>query len=88
MLNGSETLAWFLFALAFLIWTARRRVSHNILNTIPGPKAPSWIYGNIPQYLLSEEYGQHEFQWQEKYGPVYLIKGCLGASSLSDKFHR
>jgi hypothetical protein len=36
--------------------------------------------GHIPQFLLSVEYGKHEFHWQDTYGPVYAIKGCFGAS--------
>ncbi|KAF8186880.1 hypothetical protein K438DRAFT_1835179 [Mycena galopus ATCC 62051] len=57
------------------------RSSRNLVRLIPGPKSPSWIYGNIPQLLLSREYGENEFQWQERYGQVYSIKGYFGASS-------
>jgi hypothetical protein len=38
------------------------------------------IVGHIPELLLSEEYGDHEFHWQEKYGQVYPIQGCFGGS--------
>jgi hypothetical protein len=42
--------------------------------------------GHIPQFLL--EYGKHEFQWQDTYGPVYAIKGCFGASPRPANFLR
>ncbi|KAJ7749821.1 cytochrome P450 [Mycena maculata] len=69
--------------LAVIIWTVRRFfLSPNIIRLIPGPKCTSWLYGHMPQLLLSEEYGEHEFQWQEKYGQVYSIKGCFGEPRL------
>ncbi|KAF8186877.1 hypothetical protein K438DRAFT_1019198 [Mycena galopus ATCC 62051] len=37
---------------------------------------------NIPQLLLSREYGENEFQWQERYGQVYSIKGYFGEPRL------
>ncbi|KAF7328352.1 Cytochrome P450 [Mycena venus] len=37
---------------------------------------------HMPQLLLSMEYGENEFQWQQKYGPVYSIRGCFGESRL------
>jgi hypothetical protein len=40
------------------------------------------LAGNMLELLLSKEYGEHEFQWQEKYGPVYSIKGCFGESAF------
>ncbi|KAJ7100873.1 cytochrome P450 [Mycena belliarum] len=36
----------------------------------------------MPEFLLSEEYGEHEFRWQQVYGPVYSIKGCFGSPRL------
>ncbi|KAJ7477997.1 cytochrome P450 [Mycena galericulata] len=36
----------------------------------------------MPQLLLSGQYGEHEFQWQEMYGQVYSIKGCFGQTRL------
>ncbi|KAF8186856.1 cytochrome P450 [Mycena galopus ATCC 62051] len=58
------------------------RSSRSLVRLIPGPKSPSWIYGNMPQLLLSREYGENEFQWQERYGQVYSIKGCFGEPRL------
>ncbi|KAJ7488981.1 cytochrome P450 [Mycena latifolia] len=62
-------LALYPFALTLFLWTARRLISSQNRLNIRGPKAASWIYGNMPQFLLSREYGEHEFQWQESYGP-------------------
>ncbi|KAJ7436989.1 cytochrome P450 [Mycena galericulata] len=64
-----------------IIWTIRS-LSANLIHLIPGPKSPSWLYGNMPELLLGEEYGVHEFKWQATYGPVYSIKGCFGESRL------
>jgi hypothetical protein len=105
MLITSETLPSWILPLAILIWTFRRRSWRSVVDTIPGPKSPSWIYGtprilrllpglyfitthtgHIPQFLL--EYGKHEFQWQDTYGPVYAIKGCFGASPCLAHFSR
>ncbi|KAJ7635213.1 cytochrome P450 [Roridomyces roridus] len=49
---------------------------------IAGPPSPSWIFGNMLELMLSEQYGDHEFDWQRKYGPVYRLKGCFGADEL------
>jgi hypothetical protein len=38
--------------------------------------------GNMLQLLLPPQYGDHEFTWLKKFGPVYLVKGCFGVSSL------
>ncbi|KAJ6573230.1 cytochrome P450 [Mycena sp. CBHHK59/15] len=63
---------------AWRLQASRRRfISH-----IPGPRAVSWLYGNMPELLLSREYGEHEFQWQKQYGPVYRIKGCFSENRL------
>ncbi|KAJ7749832.1 cytochrome P450 [Mycena maculata] len=82
MPTDSEIIALCLLVVV-IIWTARRfYLSPNLIQLIPGPKCTSWLYGHMPQLLLSEEYGEHEFQWQEKYGPVYSIKGCFGEPRL------
>ncbi|KAJ7689289.1 cytochrome P450 [Mycena rosella] len=78
--NDIGHIALCLVILAILVWAARRSfLSPNIITRIPGPKASSWIYGNMPELLLSKEYGEHEFQWQETYGPVYSLQGCFWA---------
>jgi hypothetical protein len=38
--------------------------------------------GNIPDISVSTIWGEHEFDWQKQYGPVYRIKGCLGVGRL------
>ncbi|KAJ7131397.1 cytochrome P450 [Mycena epipterygia] len=74
------------FAVTMVVWAVRRlrssRKLDNCISSIPGPKSPSWIYGNMPEFLLGQEHGEHEFQWQETYGQVYSIKGCFGESRL------
>lgn len=36
--------------------------------------------GNMLQLILDSPYGKYEFEWQNTYGTVYAIKGCLGVS--------
>ncbi|KAF7341197.1 Cytochrome P450 [Mycena venus] len=66
---------------ALITYLARRWCSRrNLTRVIPGPKGVSLTYGHLPQLLLTPEYGENEFHWQNKYGPVYSIQGCLGGS--------
>ncbi|KAF7376891.1 Cytochrome P450 [Mycena sanguinolenta] len=64
----------------FVLWSALRR--KNALRTIPGPVSPSWIYGNMLEFMLPPTYGQNEFAWQKIYGKVYRIRGCFGQQRL------
>ncbi|KAJ7220841.1 cytochrome P450 [Mycena pura] len=78
-----EFVAACLLALAIISWVARiLSPAQKLSNCIPGPKSPSWTYGNLIDLLLTKEYGEHEFKWQETYGPVYSIKACFGESRL------
>ncbi|KAJ7696718.1 cytochrome P450 [Mycena rosella] len=60
----------------------RRTFTSNTVATIPGPSSRSWIYGNMPQLVLPDHYGEYEFQWQKRYGPLYRVKGCFGEDRL------
>ncbi|KAJ6594703.1 cytochrome P450 [Mycena capillaripes] len=71
----------FIVTVALAAWAVRRSSSRNITH-LPGPKSTSWVYGHMPELLLSEEYGTHEFRWQATYGPVYSMRGCFGESRL------
>ncbi|KAJ7045147.1 cytochrome P450 [Mycena alexandri] len=66
--------------LFFVFLRVRRRPS--IFATLPGPPSPSWVYGNMLQLLLAENYGDHEFQWHKRYGDLYRLKGCFGEDRL------
>ncbi|KAJ7708356.1 hypothetical protein B0H17DRAFT_455089 [Mycena rosella] len=96
MLKETGFLALCLFTVT-IIWVSRRLRSSRRPIAIPGPKPTSWFYGtrhllqrctrlifpgNIYQLFRSKEYGEHEFQWQEMYGPVYSVKGWFGTSRL------
>ncbi|KAJ7455837.1 cytochrome P450 [Mycena latifolia] len=59
-----------------------RLFDSNTVATLPGPPSPSWIYGNMIQLVLAENYGDHEYRWQKQFGPVYRIKGCFGEDRL------
>ncbi|KAF7354135.1 Cytochrome P450 [Mycena venus] len=54
----------------------------NTLRHVAGPPSPSWIFGHILQLILPPQYGDYEFRWQDKFGPVYRIKGCFGEDRL------
>ncbi|KAF8175963.1 cytochrome P450 [Mycena galopus ATCC 62051] len=73
----------FTFAALISVFAAqlmlRRR---NTLRRIVGPPSPSWIFGHMQQLLLTGRYGDHEFQWQKMFGPVYRLKGCFGQDRL------
>jgi hypothetical protein len=57
------------------------------LQTIQSEIMSHFLTGNLPQLLLSKEYGANEFHWQEKYGPVYSIKGCFGVRPSHFRSH-
>ncbi|KAJ7212656.1 cytochrome P450 [Mycena pura] len=38
--------------------------------------------GNMLQLVLAENYGEHEFQWLKRYGPLYRVRGCFGENRL------
>ncbi|KAJ7268974.1 cytochrome P450 [Mycena rebaudengoi] len=63
------------------IWL-RRSTASRILGTLPGPRSPSWVYGNMLQLLCADSYGDYEFRWQQQYGAVYRVKGCFGEDRL------
>ncbi|KAF7330123.1 PAH-inducible cytochrome P450 monooxygenase [Mycena sanguinolenta] len=54
----------------------------SVVGKLPGPPAPSWIYGNLMQLIFPSIYGEFEFEWQKKYGTVYRIKGLFGEDLL------
>ncbi|KAJ7447255.1 cytochrome P450 [Mycena latifolia] len=66
---------------ALLIFVTLRSRSSPV-GRLPGPSAPSWIYGNMLQLVFPSVYGEHEFEWQKTYGPVYRIKGIFGEDRL------
>ncbi|KAJ6601143.1 cytochrome P450 [Mycena vulgaris] len=69
-------------AVLISLWFLHRSSTSNIVATLPGPPSPSWVYGNMKQLQLAENYGDHEFQWQKQYGSLYRMKGCFGTDRL------
>ncbi|KAG7086197.1 hypothetical protein E1B28_002160 [Marasmius oreades] len=66
--------------LARRLWFVRGKLH---VRDIPGPvDNVSWLYGNLPELLLSRPYGKFEFQWQEQYGSIYRFKGCFSEDLL------
>ncbi|CAK5270851.1 unnamed protein product [Mycena citricolor] len=59
---------------------ARRRMRD--VDGLPRPPRESWLFGNLPQLFLPQNYGDHEFGWQAEYGDVYVIHGVLGQSRM------
>ncbi|KAJ7815610.1 cytochrome P450 [Mycena leptocephala] len=68
-----------MIVIATLYYVFRPR---STISSIVGPPHPSWIFGHMLQLMLPLQYGDHEFQWQKTYGPVYRIKGCFGQDRL------
>ncbi|KAH9941518.1 cytochrome P450 [Amylocystis lapponica] len=61
-------------------WYWRRRGKASIAY-IPGPESPSFMLGNFAEFY-QYGVGEHEFRWQEEFGPVYRIKSLLGEDRL------
>ncbi|KAF9259673.1 cytochrome P450 [Marasmius fiardii PR-910] len=89
LLNFSHSLPLILVPLAigvavtiFLdVSRVTRRASK--IQLIPGPvDRASWPYGNLPKLLLTQLYGESEFQWNKQYGSTYRIKGCFSEDIL------
>ncbi|KAJ7159039.1 cytochrome P450 [Mycena crocata] len=75
----ATALAVALFSVLVVYLVLRRQ---SVIVTIPGPSSPSWIFGHMLELMLPPRYGDHEFQWQKIYGPVYRLKGCFGQDRL------
>ncbi|TFK56441.1 cytochrome P450 [Heliocybe sulcata] len=58
-----------------------RRWKSVSISHIQAPRAESFILGNFPEYFQSEV-GECEFQWQERFGAAYRMKGLFGADRL------
>ncbi|KAJ7756852.1 cytochrome P450 [Mycena maculata] len=74
--------AIFAACVAVILIYRRRQRSLNLILNMRGPSNPSWLFGNMRQLMLSDNYGDWEFEWQKEYGPVYRIKGCFGQNRL------
>ncbi|KAF9257261.1 cytochrome P450 [Marasmius fiardii PR-910] len=53
------------------------RRDHHVPDILGPVESASWLYGNLPELLLSQPYGKFEFKWQEQYGSTYRLKGCF-----------
>ncbi|KAJ6601136.1 cytochrome P450 [Mycena vulgaris] len=85
MNEPSQILPWFgacTIVVLASIWLLCRSSESNAVSTLPGPSSSSWVYGNLEQLFLADSYGDHEFQWQKQYGPVYRLKGCFGEDRI------
>ncbi|KAJ6492127.1 cytochrome P450 [Mycena sanguinolenta] len=70
------TLIFAVLSAVFILWSALTG-RKSTLRTIPGPISPSWLYGNLLEFMLPPTYGQNEFAWQKIYGKssAYLGNG-------------
>ncbi|CAK5271730.1 unnamed protein product [Mycena citricolor] len=85
MIHAHFTLASAAAAIAFLALHICRKAARRRTGDIAGLRGPpreSWLFGNLAQLLFSRNYGDYEFQWQESYGDVYVIRGVLGQTRL------
>ena len=74
------SLGWFFVSVARLLWN-QFRVS-SLLKHVPGPKAPSWLWGCELQVHESAP-GVSYVRWKQQYGDVVQYKGALGVSVMS-----
>ncbi|KAF8193097.1 cytochrome P450 [Mycena galopus ATCC 62051] len=80
-MDYATTFAGFI-AVLLPMWTYFVLRRSSAIRNIPGPPSPSWIFGNMLQLLLPPQYGDNEFAWIKKFGPVYSLKGCFGQNRL------
>ncbi|KAJ7292658.1 cytochrome P450 [Mycena rebaudengoi] len=71
-----------LLVVPVFILSLLRYLRQSAVASIPGPSAPSWIYGNMLEFVFPSINGEHEFRWQKQYGPTYRIKGVFGEDRL------
>ncbi|KAJ7610069.1 cytochrome P450 [Roridomyces roridus] len=76
----TSTLAFLLATAIVLRLTLFRRRS--AVEQVPGPPSSSWLYGNLLDISVCNSWGEHEFEWQRRYGAVYRVKGCFGTNRL------
>ncbi|KAK0452757.1 cytochrome P450 [Desarmillaria tabescens] len=77
-------LALVTFSLACAVYRRWRRIS---ISDVPGPECKSFLYGNLPEFLGGQAGDMRflfdvvytDFEWRDKYGDVFKIRGPLGA---------
>lgn len=74
-------IGWILVSVAGVLWN-QFHVSF-LLKNVPGPKAPSWLWGSEWQIHESAP-GAPYIKWKQQYGDVIKYKGALGVSVSSD----
>ncbi|KAF8160388.1 hypothetical protein K438DRAFT_1686506 [Mycena galopus ATCC 62051] len=70
------------FISSLLAYSLSRSLRPSGVENVVGPPSASWIFGHMRELLLPPQYGDYEFAWQKRYGPVYRLKGCLGQDRL------
>ena len=73
------SLGWLLLSIARALWN-QSHVS-SLLRHVPGPKAPSWLWGSEWQVHESAP-GAPYIEWKQQYGDVVKYKGALGVSII------
>ncbi|KIM26311.1 hypothetical protein M408DRAFT_25511 [Serendipita vermifera MAFF 305830] len=77
---GIAVLLGSLIAVAALVaWL--RWLYHDPFPYIDGPPTSNLIFGHFPE-ILREEVGIVYHRWHEQYGPVYKLRGFMGATRL------
>ncbi|KAF7302467.1 PAH-inducible cytochrome P450 monooxygenase [Mycena chlorophos] len=54
----------------------------SFVSRVPGPKSPSWLWGNMLQLVFPRVYGEFEYEWLKTFGSVYTFRGVLGETRL------
>ncbi|KAF8477865.1 cytochrome P450 [Gautieria morchelliformis] len=79
------SLGWFLVSAARMLWSQFHVAS--LLNHVPGPKPPSWLWGS--EWHVHESVpGVPYIRWKQQYGDVVKYKGALGRNMLAISDYR
>jgi cytochrome P450 len=67
---------------AFITYVVWRNSRRHTLKDIRGPTSHSFWLGSEKVHRNAKQVGDLEFQWARKYGPTWMVKGCLGEEVL------
>ncbi|KAJ7665634.1 hypothetical protein B0H17DRAFT_1143306 [Mycena rosella] len=62
--------------------SSRSRIYGTSVSLLQNSGTQTSLVGKMPQLVLPDHYGEYEFQWQKRYGPLYRVKGCFGEDHL------
>lgn len=67
---------------ASAIWKIAQRLQRRSITYLRGPPSDSWLVGNLPQLLASDEAAEFDFKWTKEFGTAFRIHGSMGLEML------